>query len=100
MVLNLLLTLPQVALYSRAVSGTVRMNHPGWYLAVNLLCSGLLHTTTQHLSGWLFYYFDTGSGDNELALRYARMETEVSVIGGPEGGSSYTIPAENFDIAF
>ena len=55
MVLNLLLTLPQVALYSRAVSGTVRMNHPGWYLAVNLLCSGLLHTTTQHLSGWLFY---------------------------------------------
>lgn len=52
------------------------------------------------ISGWLFYYFDTGSGDNELALRYARMETEVSVIGGPEGGSSYTIPAENFDIAF
>ena len=52
------------------------------------------------ISGWLFYYFDTGSGDNELALRYARMETEVSVIGGPEGGSSYTIPAEDFDIAF
>ena len=52
------------------------------------------------ISGWLFYYFDTGSGDNELALRYARMETEVSVIGGPEGGSSYTIPAENFDITF
>ena len=52
------------------------------------------------ISGWLFYYFDTGSGDNELALRYARMETEVSVIGGPEGGSSYPLPAENFDIAF
>lgn len=52
------------------------------------------------ISGWLFYYFDTGSGDNDLALRYTREETEVSVIGGPEGGSSYTIPAENFDIAF
>ena len=51
------------------------------------------------ISGWLFYYFDTGSGDNELALRYTREETEVSVIGGSEGGSSYTIPAENFDIA-
>ncbi len=51
------------------------------------------------ISGWLFYYFDTGSGDNDLALRYTREETEVSVIGGPEGGSSYTIPAENFDIA-
>ena len=52
------------------------------------------------ISGWLFFYFDTGSGDNELALRYTREETEVSVIGGSEGGSSYTIPAENFDIAF
>lgn len=51
------------------------------------------------ISGWLFFYFDTGSGDNELALRYTREETEVSVIGGSEGGSSYTIPAENFDIA-
>ena len=52
------------------------------------------------VTGWLFYYFETGSGDNELALRYSRMETEVSVIGGPEGGSSYTIPAEDFDIPF
>lgn len=52
------------------------------------------------VSGWLFYYFDTGSGDNELALRYGREETEVSVIGGADGGSSYTIPAEDFDIAF
>ena len=52
------------------------------------------------ISGWLFFYFDTGSGDNELALRYTREETEVSVIGGSEGGSSYTIPAENFDISF
>ena len=52
------------------------------------------------VSGWLFYYFDTGSGDNELALRYGREETEVSVIGDADGGSSYTIPAEDFDIAF
>ena len=52
------------------------------------------------ISGWLFYYFDTGAGDNDLALRYTREETEVSVIGGAEGGSSYMIPAENFDIAF
>lgn len=51
------------------------------------------------ITGWLFCYFDTGSGDDELALRYSREETEVSVIGGPEGGSSYTIPAEDFDIA-
>lgn len=48
----------------------------------------------------MVYYFDTGSGDNELALRYGREETEVSVIGGADGGSSYTIPAEDFDIAF
>ena len=52
------------------------------------------------ISGWLFFYFETGSGDHEFALRYSREETEVSVIGGPDGGSSYTIPAEDFDIAF
>lgn len=54
----------------------------------------------ESISGWIFYYFDTGSGDNELALRYTREETKVDVIGGANGGSSYTIPAENFDIPF
>lgn len=54
----------------------------------------------ESISGWLFYYFDTGSGDNELALHYAREETKVSVIGGADGGSSYMIPAESFDIPF
>lgn len=52
----------------------------------------------ESISGWLFYYFDTGSGDNELALRYTRQETKVNVIGGADGGSSYMIPAENFDV--
>lgn len=54
----------------------------------------------ESISGWLFYYFDTGSGDNELALRYSREETKVNVIGGADGGSNYMIPAENFDIPF
>lgn len=49
-------------------------------------------------SGWLFYYYDTGSGDNELKLRYSREETKVTVIGGPDGGTSSTIPAQDFDI--
>ena len=49
-------------------------------------------------SGWLFYYYDTGSGDNELKLRYSRDETKVTIIGGPDGGTSSTIPAQDFDI--
>ena len=51
-------------------------------------------------SGWLFYYYETGSGDNELALRYSRQETEITVIGGPDGGTSSTLPAQDFDIPF
>ena len=54
----------------------------------------------ESISGWIFYYFDTGSGNNELALRYARDETRVDVIGGAAGGTNYTIPAEDFDIDF
>ena len=55
MVLNLLLTLPQIALYARAVSDTVRISRPVWYLVLNLILSALLHTITQHLSGTWFY---------------------------------------------
>ena len=51
-------------------------------------------------SGWLFYYYETGSGDNELALRYSRPETEITVIGGPDGGTSSSLPAQDFDIPF
>ena len=49
-------------------------------------------------SGWLFYYYETCSGDNELKLRYSRDETKVTTIGGPDGGTSTTIPAQDFDI--
>ncbi len=51
-------------------------------------------------SGWLFYYFETGSGDNELALRYSRQETKITVIGGSDGGTTSTLPAKDFDIPF
>ena len=54
----------------------------------------------ESISGWVFFYFDTGSGDEELALRYSRDETKVNVIGGANGGSNYMIPAEDFDIPF
>lgn len=49
-------------------------------------------------SGWLFYYFDTGEGNNQLAMRYSRQETKITTIGGPNGGESSTLPAMNKDI--
>ncbi len=51
-------------------------------------------------SGWLFYYFETGDGDNELGMRYSRPETEITVIGGQDGGTSSILPAQDFDITF
>lgn len=50
-------------------------------------------------SGWLFFYYTTGSGDNDLVLRYSRQETMITVIGGSEGGTSSTLPAQDFDIS-
>ncbi len=51
-------------------------------------------------SGWLFYYFETGSGDNELALRYSRQETKIIVLGDYDGKETSTLPAKDFDISF
>jgi hypothetical protein len=45
-------------------------------------------------SGWLFYYFDTGAGNNELVLRYSRRETKIVVIGGTD----FTLPAMDVDV--
>lgn len=49
-------------------------------------------------SGWLFYYFDTGEGDNQLAIRYSRQETKITTIGGADGGESTMLPAVDIDI--
>ena len=49
-------------------------------------------------SGWLFYIFDTGAGDNELVLRYSRRETKITVIGGPDSGTSSILPAMDIDV--
>lgn len=48
-------------------------------------------------SGWLFFYYDTGSGDNDLVLRYSRQETTIVVIGDSENDT--TLPAQDFDIS-
>lgn len=49
-------------------------------------------------SGWLFFYFDTNTGYDELIFRYSRNETKITVIGGPDGGANSTLPAKDFDI--
>lgn len=54
----------------------------------------------ESMSGWMFFYFETGSGYDEMVLRYSRDETMITVIGGPDGGTSSTLPAQDLDIVF
>lgn len=54
----------------------------------------------ESISGWMFFCFETGSGYDEMVFRYSRDETIITVIGGPDGGTNSTLPAQDFDIAF